>query len=522
MYIVVGSGPAGIACACGLLELGAQVTMLDIGVVCEPERSALVSRLRECEPEQWEEDARRRVSVQQLPATGQGFPVKLVFGSEFPYAPVEAVAQTGTRCVQSWAEGGLSTVWGAAMLPFPANELTDWPFGLDQLEPHYKAAARITGIAGRHDALEELHPYFGEPAPSLPASSQAQWILARLERNARRLRAQGFRFGQSRLAVRASRCRRCQLCLTGCVYDAIYSTAQTLRDLQRHPRFTYLRGVRVLRCDDAVEHSTVTYREIASGSTATISGRRTFVAAGVLATTRILLNSIGLREARLDLRFHPYFLAPMLMLSGSFVVSDEKLHALAQGFLEIVDPAISRHVVHTQLYTYNPLYRERIRAAGPIAKAVGSLLLGRLVALQGYLHSHESDAIEVRAFSDAPSGEIRLELAGSLGNGARRTMRRVIRKLARNAHLTGLVPLPFATQIGTPGDGNHIGCVFPMARDARGLQSDTLGRVRGLTRVHVVDASVFPSIPSTTITYTAMANAHRIAAAAHALDGNGK
>lgn len=38
-----------------------------------------------------------------------------------------------------------------------------------------------------------------------------------------------------------------------------------------------------------------------------------------------------------------------------------------------------------------------------------------------------------------------------------------------------------------------------------------LGRPHGLSRVHVVDASVLPSIPATTISYLVMANAHRIA-----------
>ena len=45
------------------------------------------------------------------------------------------------------------------------------------------------------------------------------------------------------------------------------------------------------------------------------------------------------------------------------------------------------------------------------------------------------------------------------------------------------------------------------------------GRVSGgvllkvFERVHLVDSSTFPSIPSTTITFTVMANAHRIASA---------
>lgn len=39
----------------------------------------------------------------------------------------------------------------------------------------------------------------------------------------------------------------------------------------------------------------------------------------------------------------------------------------------------------------------------------------------------------------------------------------------------------------------------------------TLGRLPAWRRVHLVDASVFPSIPASTITYTVMASAHRIA-----------
>lgn len=42
-------------------------------------------------------------------------------------------------------------------------------------------------------------------------------------------------------------------------------------------------------------------------------------------------------------------------------------------------------------------------------------------------------------------------------------------------------------------------------------RSDILGRPPGARRIHVVDASVLPSIPATTITFGVMANAHRIA-----------
>jgi choline dehydrogenase-like flavoprotein len=50
------------------------------------------------------------------------------------------------------------------------------------------------------------------------------------------------------------------------------------------------------------------------------------------------------------------------------------------------------------------------------------------------------------------------------------------------------------------------------------LETDPLGRLPGNDRVHLVDASVLTSIPGTSITFSVMANAHRIATLAGHLD----
>ena len=49
-----------------------------------------------------------------------------------------------------------------------------------------------------------------------------------------------------------------------------------------------------------------------------------------------------------------------------------------------------------------------------------------------------------------------------------------------------------------------------MSTAPTGNETDALGRPVGLSRVHAVDASVLPSIPASTITYSAMVNAARI------------
>jgi choline dehydrogenase-like flavoprotein len=69
-------------------------------------------------------------------------------------------------------------------------------------------------------------------------------------------------------------------------------------------------------------------------------------------------------------------------------------------------------------------------------------------------------------------------------------------------------------QFAEPGRSYHSGGTFPMRTRPGKFETDVLGQPTGLERVHLVDASVFPSIPATTITLTVMANAHRIASEA--------
>src|SRR5918994_1716968 len=112
MFCVVGSGPSGIAAAAALLDEGRQVMMLDVGATCETD-PATMQTLAAPPPEQW-----------------KASDLKRAYGSTFAYALDEMRddAQRGTRVVQSFARGGLSNVWGAAVLPSRHSDCMDWPF----------------------------------------------------------------------------------------------------------------------------------------------------------------------------------------------------------------------------------------------------------------------------------------------------------------------------------------------------------------------------------------------------------
>jgi choline dehydrogenase-like flavoprotein len=67
------------------------------------------------------------------------------------------------------------------------------------------------------------------------------------------------------------------------------------------------------------------------------------------------------------------------------------------------------------------------------------------------------------------------------------------------------------TTVSAAAKSYHFGGSFPHGGRASDLGTDRLGRLPNWSNIHLIDASVFPTVPATTFTLTIMANAHRIA-----------
>jgi choline dehydrogenase-like flavoprotein len=205
-----------------------------------------------------------------------------------------------------------------------------------------------------------------------------------------------------------------------------------------------------------------------------------------------------------------YFLFPALSFSRSANVTQEALHTLCQLFVEINDQDISRYTIHLQVYTYNQMLRALLHAKlGAFGRLVpDEFVLGRLLLFQGYLHSAHSGGIAAELRRVGSGDE--LVLTAVRNSETKPMIKQVLRKLGRLATTTGAVPVPPMLEITEPGRGFHTGGSLPMADRPAPGQTDVLGRPFGLRRTHAVDSSTFPTIPATTITFTAMANAYRI------------
>ncbi len=142
----------------------------------------------------------------------------------------------------------------------------------------------------------------------------------------------------------------------------------------------------------------------------------------------------------------------------------------------------------------------------PFSEPLFNALSRRLIVAQSFLHSDYSGRIGLQLDADQDRLVVETKedyLTQDMTKRARKQLSKALRKV-------GLHALSFAGHSGGPGSSFHVGGSLGMAKEPQGAQTDVLGRLKGLERVHAVDASVMTSIPASTITFTVMANAHRI------------
>ena len=354
----------------------------------------------------------------------------------------------------------------------------------------------------------------------LEASRQAQAMLRAMDRHREGLRKANVYHGHARVAIKSARglqqpgCVYCGMCMYGCPYGYIYSSEQTLAQLKRAGGFRYQPDVIVRTVQESADGVKIGGYHRLTLEPLEFEAEQVYLAGGVIPTTGILLRSMQAYDRPVPIKDSQYFLLPVALAKRIPNVRHEALHALSQLYLEILDPKVSPYTVHLQVYTYNDLIGRTVSGTlGPAAKWLPFLareLEGRLLLIQGFIHSAQSSRIVATLRKNPTDGKETLLLQAEANPEAKTVVRRVVRKLLGQARRLGVVPLPMLLQMGKPGRSFHAGGSFPMRANPGAFETDLGGRPAGWRRVHAVDATVLPSIPATTITLTVMANAHRI------------
>jgi choline dehydrogenase-like flavoprotein len=522
--LVIGSGPAAAGVSLALSQQPRQqVTLLDLGGALEPAHRAALDRLAGQEPGQWDVDDIDLINAQPVSRVRGELPQKRSHGSDYPFRELGQLtgvtaAPGANSFVVSSAYGGFSNVWGAQVMPFSRATFDRWPISWNEFEPHYKAVLQEVPLAAEQDDLDDLFPVLG-PARALPTlAPRTTEVLRRYELHRGRLRRQGVMVGRARLALRAAGCVRCGLCMTGCPYSLIYSAAHTFDKLRRKGLVTYHGGLLVFeigqRGDEVFAHG----RDLTTGQVHRFSADRLFVACGGLGTTRLVLGSLPAPPPAVELAESIQYVMPFL---SARPVTDPRERAGQDWTLnqfnmlvDFGDEGYDTSMIH--FYPYNPAFLAALPAPlrSPALAALTSQLLRRISVGLGYLPSWRSP--RVRVTHRRVSGNDLPALSIDASSAERPPLyRALVRRLLRVAPMLDLWPALPAARLSGAAKSYHFGGSFPHSRPghepAAGMTTDRLGRLPMWDRIHLVDGSVFPSVPSTTFTLTVMANAHRIA-----------
>lgn len=528
-FVVVGSGPSGVHAALTLLERGHDVLLLDVGhrrpAPVLPAATFHTLKRELDDPAAWFLGARfEGVTFPSAEQEYYGLPPSK--GYVLEPVPQAVVRGRGFAPLFSFAQGGLAEAWTAGVYPFNDAELADFPFGYGALAPHYATVARRIGVTGADDDLARFMPLHAHLEPPLRLDAHSALLLERYAARRTVLNRAGCFAGRSRLAVltqpRAGRgaCTYSGRCLWGCPHDALYTPSVTLRDCSAHHRFTYRSGAWVSHVQLGKGRRATGVVVVGGTAPETVAADAVVLAAGALSSARIVLETLRRHEGSAPelpgLMDNQQVLIPFLNLGMIGRGGDRDAYQYHQVCLGFAAPD-PRQYVHAQLTTLKAAMVHPILQSLPLdlrsAARVFRTLRAGLGVANVNLHDTRRPDCTVALASHAGDGPAPLELRYTAAPGDAARIAGATRRVRRALRALGCVVPPGMTHVRPKGASVHYAGLIPMA-GLGPLTATPEGACRDLPGLWLADGVTFPFLPAKNITFTLMANAVRVAAAA--------
>jgi choline dehydrogenase-like flavoprotein len=472
--IVIGSGPSGAMAAQTLIRYGIPVTMLESGQRLPP---GLLVRFA------------GRNLVWRRPA-------------------VEDEAHVATDDPQAaWyralAPGGHSNHWAGAVPRFAPEDFTEgrrlderyvWPLTYDQLVPYYEIAERLMKVAAARCAV---------PSQPAPLVAHERRLPGDWQTVARYAEAAGQGLTPIPVAAGPSWTVR----RTGVGFN---SFLQIVQPLLRHPLFHLVSGAHAVRldwCGKSRRVASVEYVDRATGTHHRVAGAAVVVAAGPLASTKLLLDSAcadfpdGLGESQgvlgRYLHDHPHDVGTLQLERPLSCL--EQATVLTRAPYRQSPPLLSASCVIGSNSSW-----DKARTITPLgSKAFGLWIFGTMVPSdRNYVRLDPT----VKDQFGLPALDVHIRYDDDVIRNMASARKRLVDVFTSAGYAATVTP---SAPVLTPGHSVHYGGTVRMhASPAHGML-DEFNRLHQVRNVLVTDASCFTTGPEKNPTLTVMAIAAR-------------
>lgn len=521
--LVVGSGPGGVNAAARLVAAGRRVVLLDYGNV-DTRYAPLI-------PHQPFTDIRHHCPDQHRFFLGDDF-------EGIPFGGVRVGAQLTPprmhllkdahdrlpvdsgdfQVSMSLARGGLGAGWSAGVFPFADDELGAMGLSLREMQPHYDAVTERVGVAGGIDDLAPFFPNSPSMMPPLDIDANGEIVFTQYQRKRAALNAAGVFIGRPWVAAcsRAHRGRGPHAYLDleywADMDKSVYRAQWTLEELEREPNFIYVNRRLVERFEEVGDRVRVHVTHADTGAPEVHEARSLVLAAGTMATARIVLRSLERYDTPIPMLCNAYSYAPTINLRTLGRPTRERRYSMGQLTTIVQLPG---RILQAQIFSYRSLLTFKLMKEAPIAYRHALRILRLLIPHFTILGIHHEDRPAPGKFACLRRGRggaadtLEVRYQPSVEESARQhddeqRMITVIRQL-------GCVPVKVIHP--GPGASIHYAGTFPILPDSNDpLTCDRDSRLRATRRVYLADGSIFPWLPPKGLTFNIMANADRVGA----------
>ena len=528
-FIVVGSGMAGVHAAQTLVEAGARVLMLDGGVApgagIEPPAGQSFVSLREHDHEQHRYFLGDGLEAVATPAGRPGSQLTptrrfvvdhvdrwLRFRSD-TFAPMESLAV-----------GGLGNAWGVGCYHFSDRDLEDAGLPATEIRAGYQIIADRIGVQGEDD---DTRAFCAGPVarlqPVMPMDDAASALYSRYRARRASMLAHGVHVGRPALAVLTEAVDGRQpvafhnMDFYADTERAAYRPWITLEALKRNPLFEYCGDVVVTDFMENAGGVTVSGRVVSSDTNRPVSfACRTLVlCSGAMGSMRIVARSLNGMEREFPILTNPcdYLLGIQPTRIGKPL--GDRASSFAQLALFYRPPG-EEHPVYAggSVYSYQALMLFRLAREAPLSFALSRDLLQFLqtsLLMIGMTYPdwpERGNFLKLVRDAGSPTGDT-LTAEYTMSERQKRMRTQTLHGLRRHLPAIGC-RIASAVQ-GKNGFSSHYAGTIPFSRDEREFALAPDGRLYGTRSVYVADSSSFRFLPALGLTWTIMANAHRIA-----------
>jgi len=524
-YIVVGSGCSGASAAQTLVEAGAQVAMLDVGVrnkddIKVPEKDFI--SLRQTDTQQYRYFIGDKAEGVNWGRVGTGAqitpPRKYILDLVNHYTPLQSSTFSN---FESLGYGGMGIGWGLQSWEYNKEDIEATGLDAAKMAEAYSAVVKRIGVcASDNDAtkltINKLRDY--QPAPKMDRNNTHMYKKYTDHRKG--FNRNGIVVGQTPLALLTKDMgQRKKYTYTGMDFYADPGKSAwrpwiTVDQLKKESNFTYIDGYLVVSFKEKKDYTEVHCLRVDNDKPAVFRCRKLVLGCGALGSARILLRSFKEKGTRLPILSNQYTYIPCVQPRLVGKALEPRKLGFAQLSIFLDKAKLGAKASMASLHSYQSLMLFRVIPQVPFnfvdAKVLMRYLSSAIIIMGVYHPDSQSKNKYVQLVPDrkSPTGD-KLKVVYSLAPDEEKEFKAREKKFMKAARKLGAYPLKRID----PGFGSgiHYGGTIPFSDQEKPYTLSPTGRLHKTKSVYVADSSGFTYLPSQGLTLSIIANAHAVA-----------